>query len=78
MHKIEAYAKNGNNGVVFVKVSNGAAVPTTAILADLQVPANGATGHWSLSESGNSLNPLAFSLDVATSGDGAYVTLWVE
>jgi hypothetical protein len=69
--RIDVHAHNGNTGIVLVKV-NG------VIFDNILTPANGVTGHWCYQAGSNSLNPLSFSLDVATNGDGAYVTLWVE
>lgn len=69
--RIDVHAHNGNTGVVLVKV-NGVTVD------NLLAPANGIAGHYCLKSEGNQINPVSFSLDVATNGDGAYVTLWVE
>jgi len=69
--RIDVHAHNGNAGVLFVKV-NG------VILDNLLTPANSVTAHWCLQACGNEINPLIFLLDVATNGDGAYVTLWIE
>jgi hypothetical protein len=69
--RIDVHAHSGNTGTVLVKV-NGVTVD------NLLTPANGVTGHWCLKSEGNQIYPLSFSLDVATNGDGAYVTLWVE
>jgi len=76
VHKIEVWAHNGNAGIVLVKASAPGNTPVT--VAPLLVPANGVMGHWCLKTAGNGINPLAFSIDVLTNGDGAFVTLWVE
>jgi hypothetical protein len=72
--KIEAWA-HANTGYVYVKdaVSGN-------VIAPLPVPANGNAAHWCshAPAGGNTLLATRFALDVATSGDGAYVTLWVD
>jgi hypothetical protein len=64
-------------GKVYVKCQ-APGQPST-ILATLPVPTGGYPIPWSPpgDPSRNSINYSEFSLDAATSGDGAYVTLWV-
>lgn len=70
--KVEVWADPGMTGVS-VSVKQGGVV-----LAKLLKPASGCVPTWYTPEVGdNLLVPTAFSLDVATSGDGAFVTLWV-
>jgi hypothetical protein len=76
--KIDVYAQNGNAGIVFVKMYNGANPSVAVTVAPLLVPANGNTGHFCLKGEGNQLNPLSLAIDSASNGDGAFVTLWVE
>jgi hypothetical protein len=64
-------------GKVFVKAQ--APGQPIATVATLPVPSGGYPVPWSTcgDTSRNSINYAKFSLDAATSGDGAYVTLWV-
>lgn len=57
-------------GLVTVTTAGVPAPITTALIAAAggTLPPSGGVG----------LNPLSFSLDVATNGDGAYVTLWID
>lgn len=72
--KIAVRAVHGSAGVSYVKSSGG------TIIASLEVPASGHTDEWCAHgpAGGNVIIPNAFALDVATSGDGAYVTVWVD
>jgi len=77
--KIEVWPDPTSAGKVFVKCQPpGYAAPV--ILAALPVPVGGYPIPWTTDgDTGRNAVPYAqFSLDVATGGDGAYVTLWVE
>ena len=77
--KIDVHAQNGNAGVVFVKMYNGANPSVAVTVAPLLVPANGVTGHFCLkTDRGNSINPLSLAIDAVSNNDGAFVTLWIE
>jgi len=73
VRKVEVWADPGMTGTaVYVKVG-------TSILAALPKPASGFAAHWSTPETdGDVVNPTSFEIDAQTSGDGAFVTLWVE
>lgn len=72
--KIEAWA-HANTGYVYVKDA-----PSGNVIAPLPVPANGHAEHWHVCspDGDNTLLATRFALDVATNGDGAYVTLWID
>ncbi len=77
--RIEVWPDPSATGKVYVKCQlPGYAAPV--ILAALPVPVGGYPIPWATDgDSGRNQIPYAqFSLDVATGGDGAYVTLWVE
>ena len=77
--RIEVWPDPTAAGKVFVKVQPpGYAAPV--ILAALPVPTGGYPIPWSTDGDGrrNQFPYTQFSLDAATSGDGAYVTFFVE
>ncbi|MBZ5621027.1 MAG: hypothetical protein LAQ69_20215 [Acidobacteriia bacterium] len=77
--RIEVWPDTSSTGKVFVKCQPpGYAAPV--ILAALPVPVGGYPIPWSTDgdSSRNAIPYGQFSLDVATGGDGAYVTLWVN
>jgi len=70
--KVEAYPDPAATGTVYVKQAGVtlAAVPK----------ATNVVQPWSAGCcccDGNRINPLAFQIDAATNGDGAFVTVWV-
>jgi hypothetical protein len=69
--RVEVWPDTQATGRVLVKCQG-------VTLAVLPVPASGYATAWSTPDSDrNSIAYAQFSLDAATSGDGAYVTLWV-
>jgi len=72
--KVEVWPNPAATGKVYVKNT-----ATGSILATLPVPSGGYPIPWQSSapDMVNVQLPGAFALDVATNGDGAYVTLWV-
>ncbi len=70
--KVEIWPDPTAAGKVYVKKSG-------VTLAALPLPTGGYPIPWSTPDCGsNNILPTAFSLDAASSGDGAYVTLWVK
>ena len=70
--KVEVWPDPTAAGRVYLKQNS-------VILAALPVPTGGYPLPWATPECDrNCINPSAFSIDAATNGDGAYVTLWVE
>ena len=70
--KVEVWPDPTATGRVYVKQGG-------VILAALPVPTGGYPIPWQTPECDrNVITPTAFAIDVATSGDGAFVTLWVE
>lgn len=70
--KIEARTDPADTGAVYVKQGG-------VTIAALPQPANGFAAKWGTPEcEGNSLQPLAFSVDAAQANNGPFVTLWVE
>jgi hypothetical protein len=76
--RIEVWPDPASVGKVYVKCTPPG--KATAILATLPVPSAGYPVPWSTDGDGarNQFAIGQYSLDAATSGDGAYVTLWVE
>lgn len=74
--KIEVFADPAMTGTTaYVKLaSNG------AIIKALPKPASGYVAYWRAEapNGGNSIDPTLFAIDVATSGDGAYVSVWID
>jgi hypothetical protein len=69
---IVASADPASAGNVFVKQAG-------STIAAIPPPNGGHAEHWETPEcDGNAINPTVYSLDAATNGDGAFVTLWVE
>jgi hypothetical protein len=69
--KVEVWPDANAAGNVFVKQNS-------VTLATLPKP-SGVAFPWSTPPcGGNVINPLAYSIDAATNGDGAFVTVWVE
>lgn len=69
--KVEAYPDPAATGTVYVKQAG-------VTLAALPKPTN-VVQPWSTPENDrNVINPLAYQIDAATNGDGAFVTVWVE
>lgn len=70
--RLEAWPDPADTGTVYVK-QNG------VTLAALPHPTNVANP-WSThaSEERNQIQPLVYSIDAATNGEGPFVTLWVE
>ena len=69
--KVEVWPDPANTGTIDCKAGRG-------IIAPIPKPANGYAASWCTPEcDGNRINPLVFSLDAGTNGDGGYVTLWV-
>ena len=72
--RIEFHADPAMVGTtVYVKNAAG------TVIAPLLKPANGVVGMYGVGcmSFGNAVNPLDFSVDVQTNGDGVYVTVWV-
>ena len=77
--KIDVWPDTSSTGPVYVKCQPpGYAAPV--IIAALPVPSGAYPLPWSTDgDTGRNAVPYQqFSLDAATGGDGAYVTLWVE
>lgn len=74
-HKIEFWADPAMSGTT-AYIKDGAGTNT---IAPLLKPANGWTGHYVAKCDGqvNLLDPTNFYLDVATNGDGLYITIWI-
>jgi hypothetical protein len=71
--KVEVWPDPTSSGKVFVKDAK-----TGNVMAALPVPTGGYPVPWSTPEiDHNGLRPTDFALDAATSGDGAFITLWV-
>lgn len=70
--KIEVRTDPTDTGTVFVKQE-------TAVIASLPAPSGGHAESWSTPDCDcASVNPLAYSIDAVTAGNGPFVTLWVE
>ena len=69
--KVEAYPDPAATGTVYVKQ---AGVTLAALPKATNVVQPWSTGD----RDRNVINPLAYSIDAATNGDGAFVTVWVE
>lgn len=68
--KVEAYPDPAATGTVYVKQAG-------VTLAALPKPTN-VVQPWSTGERDrNVINPLAYQIDAASNGDGAFVTVWV-
>ncbi|MGA7238907.1 MAG: hypothetical protein WBY44_24710 [Bryobacteraceae bacterium] len=70
--KVEVWPDPAATGKVFVKKSG-------VVLDALAVPSGGYPVPWSTPDcTGNIIQPGIYSIDAATNGDGAYVTVWIR
>jgi hypothetical protein len=71
--KVEVWPNPAATGKVYIKQGG-------VILAALPVVSGGYPIPWEAgcAEGCNCINPLPFQIDAATTGDGAYVTVWVR
>lgn len=77
-----------NGGVARIEVwADPAMAGTTAyvktggtVIAALPKPSGGFVAHWDAKApaGGNDIIPTQFAIDVATNGDGAYVSVWID
>jgi hypothetical protein len=76
-HKIEVWADTAATAAAYVMVKSGSG---WLRIASLPAPANGHCEHWHARAAvgANLIDPTLFAIDVATSGQGAYATLWVD